>query len=286
MQKSTIQLLRFHFSFFLMPIYWFALSQVPSINWLNAVIVFMVLHVLVYPASNGYNSYMDQDDSPIGGLEQPMQPTRQLFIVTVVMDSLAVLLSLLVSMYFSIGVLLYILVSRAYSYRGIRLKQYPIIGFLTVVVFQGGVTYWLVYHGCSETLATNAPWPTLLAASCLIGGFYPLTQIYQHEADKADGVTTISYSLGYRGTFIFTAIIYVISFGLLAYWFLSTLQITGFVLLQLFFIPTLLYFFYWANKVWKDIAAANFKHTMQMNLIASVCTNLAFITILILNLFE
>ncbi len=286
MQKSTIQLLRFHFSFFLMPIYWFALSQVSSINWLNAVIVFMVLHVLVYPASNGYNSYMDQDDTPIGGLEQPMQPTRQLFIVTVVMDSLAVLLSLLVSMYFSIGVLLYILVSRAYSYRGIRLKQYPIIGFLTVVVFQGGVTYWLVYHGCSETLATNAPWPTILAASCLIGGFYPLTQIYQHEADKADGVTTISYMLGYRGTFIFTAIIYVISFGLLAYWFLSTLQITGFVLLQLFFIPTLLYFFYWANKVWKDIAVANFKHTMQMNLIASVCTNLAFITILILNLFE
>lgn len=286
MQKSTIQLLRFHFSFFLMPIYWFALSQVPTINWLNAVIVFIVLHVLVYPASNGYNSYMDQDDTPIGGLEQPMQPTRQLFIVTVVMDSLSVLLSLWVSMYFSIGVLLYILVSRAYSYRGIRLKRYPIIGFLTVVVFQGGVTYWLVYHGCSETLATNAPWPEILAASCLIGGFYPLTQIYQHEADKADGVTTISYVLGYRGTFIFTAIIYVISFGLLAYWFISTLQITGFVLLQLFFIPTLLYFFYWANKVWKDIAAANFKHTMQMNLIASVCTNLAFITILILNLFE
>ena len=97
---------------------------------------------------------------------------------------------------------------------------------------------------------------------------------------------TISYVLGSRGTFIFTAIIYVISFGVLAYWFISTLQITGFVLLQLFFIPTLLYFFYWANKVWKDIAAANFKHTMQMNLIASVCTNLAFITILILNLFE
>lgn len=285
-QKSTIQLLRFHFSFFLMPVYWFALSQVPEINWLNAIIVFIVLHVLGYPASNGYNSYMDRDETAIGGLAHPMQPTRQLFFVTVVMDSLAVLLSLFVSIYFTIGVLLCILVSRAYSYRGIRLKQYPFIGFLTVVVFQGGLTYWLVYHGCSETLTTTAPWPTVIAASCLIGGFYPLTQIYQHEADKADGVTTISYMLGYRGTFIFTAIIYVISFSLLAYWFVSSLQITGFVLLQLFFIPTLLYFFYWANKVWKDSSAANFKHAMQMNLIASVCTNLAFITILILNLFE
>lgn len=286
MHKSTIQLLRFHFSLFLMPIYWFALSQVPIVNWLNAVIVFIVLHVLVYPASNGYNSYMDRDETAIGGLEKPMQPTRELFFLTVLMDTVAVLLSIIVSSYFSIGVLMYILVSRAYSYRGIRLKQYPIIGFLTVVIFQGGITFWLVYHGCSNNLAMDVPWPTIVAASLLIGGFYPLTQIYQHEADKADGVTTISYVLGYRGTFIFTAIIYALSFGLLAYWFLSTSQLTGFVLLQLFFIPTLLYFFYWAKKVWKNVAAANFKHTMQMNLIASLCTNLAFITILILNLFE
>jgi len=269
-----------------MPIYWFALSQVPAINWLNAVLVFIVLHVLVYPASNGYNSYMDKDETAIGGLEKPMQPTRELFFVTVLMDTVAVLLSLIVSSYFSIGVLMYILVSRAYSYRGIRLKQYPFIGFLTVVIFQGGFTFWLVYYGCSNNLSMDAPWPTIVAASLLIGGFYPLTQIYQHEADKADGVTTISYVLGYRGTFIFTAIIYTLSFGLLAYWFLSTSQLTGFVLLQLFFIPTLLYFFYWANQVWKNVAAANFKHTMQMNLIASLFTNLAFITILMLNLFE
>lgn len=286
MHKSTIQLLRFHFSFFLMPIYWFALSQVPAINWLNAILVFIVLHVLVYPASNGYNSYMDRDETAIGGLEKPLPPTRQLFYVTVLMDTIAVLMSFIVSTYFAIGVLLYILVSRAYSYRGIRLKQYPIIGFLTVVVFQGAVTFWLVYHGSSSAKMLDIPWPTMLAASLLIGGFYPLTQIYQHEADKADGVTTISYVLGYRGTFIFTAIVYVLSFAVLAFWFLTSLQITCFMLLQLFFLPTLIYFFYWANQVWKNTAAANFKHTMQMNLIASVCTNLAFITILILNLFE
>jgi len=285
-RHSTIQLLRFHFSFFLMPIYWFALSQVPAINWLNAILVFIVLHVLVYPASNGYNSYMDRDETAIGGLEKPLPPTRQLFYVTVLMDTLAVLTGFFISTYFAIGVLLYILVSRAYSYRGIRLKQYPIIGFLTVVVFQGAVTFWLVYHGSSSAKMLDVPWPTMLAASLLIGGFYPLTQIYQHEADKADGVTTISYVLGYRGTFIFTAIVYVLSFAVLAFWFLTSLQITGFMLLQLFFLPTLIYFFYWANQVWKNTAAANFKHTMQMNLIASVCTNLAFITILILNLFE
>lgn len=284
MQKSTLQLLRFPFSFFLMPIYWFSISQVPSIDWGKAVGIFVILHLLVYPASNGYNSYMDRDESAIGGVEKPMQPTRQLFYVTLLMDALAVLLGLFIGLYFAAGILLYIFISRAYSYRGIRLKQYPVIGFLTVVLFQGAFTFWLVYYGASDYFNSFVPWPAMLAASLLIGGFYPLTQIYQHDADKADGVTTISYVLGYKGTFIFTAIVYLLSAIVLVYWFLFSFQTAALIVLQLFFIPTLVYFFYWARLVWKDTATANFTHTMRMNLTASVCTNLAFITILIMKL--
>ena len=96
-KRSTIQLLRFHFSFFLMPVYWFALTQLVNINWANAALIFFILHVLVYPSSNGYNSYMDRDTSPIGGLENPLQPTKHLFFVTVAMDVTAVALSLFIS---------------------------------------------------------------------------------------------------------------------------------------------------------------------------------------------
>src|SRR5438045_2996854 len=134
LQRSTIQLLRFHFSLFLLPVYLFALSQAPFIHVSRALLVFAILHLLVYPSSNGYNSYMDRDETPIGGLASPLQPTRQLFVASVVMDLVAVLLSLLVSFPFAAGVLLYIMASRAYSYRGIRLKQYPFLGFLTVFI--------------------------------------------------------------------------------------------------------------------------------------------------------
>lgn len=140
-ERSTLQLLRFHFAFFLMPVYWFALSQVPERNWFRALLVFIVLHLLVYPASNGYNSYMDRDENSIGGIRNPLRPTRQLFFVSIAMDIAAVLLGLLVSIYFAAGVALYILASRAYSYRGIRLKKYPFAGYLTVVIFQGAVTF-------------------------------------------------------------------------------------------------------------------------------------------------
>lgn len=286
LQRSTIQLLRFHFSFFLLPVYLFALGQVPVIQPVHALLIFFILHVLVYPSSNGYNSYMDRDEGSIGGVEKPMQPTRQLFMVSVGMDILAVLLSLLVSYLFATCIVAYILASRAYSYRGIRLKRYPVIGYLTVIIFQGAITFFMVYHGCSANKSLDVPLTGMIAASLLIGGFYPLTQIYQHEADRKDGVRTISAALGYRGTFVFTALVYSVAMGLLAYLFFSKGESVKFVVLATCMLPILVYFFKWAAGVWKDEIVADFTHTMRMNRLASVCTNIAFLSLLIWKLFE
>src|SRR5436190_13250925 len=134
LSRSTIQLMRFHFSFFLMPVFWFALSQTVKIDAAQALLVFIILHLLVYPASNGYNSYMDRDTDSIGGIKNPMQPTRQLFYTSILLDTLGIACSLLISKWFVLGIILYILASRAYSYRGIRLKKYPIAGYLTVII--------------------------------------------------------------------------------------------------------------------------------------------------------
>ena len=94
-----------------MPVYFFALSQVNHINWSDAVLVFYNTSFIGIPASNGYNSYMDRDTSPIGGLKNPLQPTKQLFIVTVFMDIVAVTLSFFISWIFAAGIFLYILAS-------------------------------------------------------------------------------------------------------------------------------------------------------------------------------
>ncbi len=284
-QRSTLQLLRFHFSFFLLPIFLFALGQVNRLDLKNAILVFFILHFLVYPASNGYNSYMDRDTESIGGIKNPQLPTRQLFYVTIILDSVAVLLSLLISINFAAGILIYILVSRAYSYRGIRLKKYPVLGYLTVVIFQGTFCYLLVLNGCSVSQPLTAPTLALVASGLLIGGFYPLTQIYQHRQDKEDGIKTLSILLGYRGTFIFTAIIYSLAMTSLALYFSYNLEFQSFLIFQIWLLPVLVYFVWWMAKVWKDSSFANFKNTMRMNTLASACTNAAFLTILILNRF-
>jgi len=284
-RASTIQLLRFHFSFFLMPVYWFALSQVVQVNTSDAILIFIILHLLIYPASNGYNSFMDRDTGSIGGIKDPKQPTRQLYYASILLDVLALVLSTCISIYFFAGILLFIAASRSYSYRGIRLKKYPVLGYLTVIFFQGAVVFFLVKHGSSVSKTFSVPASAMIAASLLVGGFYPLTQIYQHAEDKQDGVTTLSYLLGYRGTFIFTAIVYMAAMLTLAFYFGNNLELDRFFILQIFMLPVLVYFFWWFYQVWHDVKHANYKNTMRMNLLASLCNNAGFITLYLIEKF-
>ncbi len=252
-QRSTVQLLRFHFSFFLMPVYWFALSQEVRPDGPRAILIFIILHLLIYPSSNGFNSYMDSDEGSIGGLKTPLKPTRQLLFVSIVMDLLALLSGLLISIYFVFAAGLYILASRAYSARSVRLKKYPLTGYLTVVICQGALVFFMVYHGANSSLSLRVPETGMITASLLLGGFYPLTQIYQHEADAKDHVRTISALLGIRGTFIFCSIIYAVAFMFLSYYFLSSLEIQEFLVLSTCMLPILVYFIIWATQVWKTL---------------------------------
>jgi 1,4-dihydroxy-2-naphthoate octaprenyltransferase len=286
LSANTIKLLRIPFSFFLSPIYFFALAQVPHIDWFRAALVFVILHFVIYPASNGYNSYMDRDTKAIGGLEHPPPPSRQLFYTTVILDVTGLLLSFIISPLFAAVMILYIAASKAYSYRGIRIKKLPIIGYLVVIIFQGAATFWLVYYGSSVERSVDVPWLGMVTCALLIGGFYPLTQIYQHQQDLDDGVETISYKLGYKGTFLFCAIVYALAWVFMAQFFVSRNEGVKLIVISIFFVPVVVYFIKWFLLVSKNIQAANFKNTMTMNWLAATCTNLCFIILLTWRWFE
>ncbi|MES2130951.1 MAG: UbiA family prenyltransferase [Bacteroidota bacterium] len=287
--KNTLKLLRIPFSVLLMPLFLFALSQSQNMNVAYAIISFLIIHLLVYPASNGYNSYIDKDTESIGGIEHPPQPTKTLFYTTVCLDVLAICLAtILINYLFAMCLLIYILASKAYSSTWIRLKKYPVAGFLTVVIFQGGFTYYMSSVGITGDpiiLNQNALF-ILLACSFQIAGAYPLTQIYQHEQDKKEGVITLSYKLGYTGTFLFTMTMFVLCNVFYFLYFNNINKVSNFYIIQLFFLPIVMYFGYWFYKVWKDKNNANFKYTMGMNRIAAICMNTCFIVLFICNRYQ
>jgi len=229
---------------------------------------------------------MDRDETPIGGLSKPLLPTKQLFYVTIIMDIISVGFSLVISIYFAAGVLLYILASRAYSYRGIRLKKFPVTGYVIVIIFQGAVTFFLTYHGSSVDKTLEIPFWPALASSLLIGGYYPLTQIYQHEDDLKDGVVTISYKLGKKGTFVFCGIVFALATAAMFFTFDERGQLQFFFIFTVCMLPMIFFFMQWMARTWKDQSKADFKNSLKMNLLASCCTTICFLILIILKGFE
>lgn len=281
--KSTWLHLRIPFSFFLMPVFFFALSVSPNLNESRLKWAFVIIHLLLYPASNGYNSYFDKDEQSIGGLKNPPPVTRSLYYMSLLFDVLAVILGFLkINFLFALMLLLYGLVSKAYSHPLIRLKKRPIAGWLTIGVFQGFFTFLMSYVGINNfdvenLIQAKVLLPAMLTTVMLLGS-YPMTQIYQHEEDKKHGDDTLSRRLGIRGTFYFVQTVFMIAAVGFAWFFYAYYEIKYAYQFLLALSPVVLFFLYWFARVWIDEKKANFTNTMWLNFISAVCLNGFFIS--------
>jgi 1,4-dihydroxy-2-naphthoate octaprenyltransferase len=278
---DALKLMRIPFSIFLMPVFWFALIQVEDIPLAKSVFIFFIIHVLVYPASNGYNSYFDRDEGSIGGLKHPPKVTRFLFPMVVGFDTLALILSLFISPLFAGCILVYILVSKAYSWDKVRLKKYPFASTVVVTFFQGMFMYFTVQIGLEYFQIRETNLLFGIASSLFLLGSYPLTQVYQHEEDSARGDKTLSLILGIKGTFLFSSVAFLLGSLLLAYGFIQQNIVNELYIFLAFGGPIIGYFGYWFHLVLKNEKEANFEHTMKMNIISSLCLSAAFICVVI-----
>lgn len=270
-----------------MPVFVFALSQTENPDHATIFLLFIALHLFVYPASNGFNSFYDKDEKSIGGLKYPPKVDRNLLYTSLIFDLIGLAIAVYVSYYFAFAVLIYGLISKAYSHPSIRLKRYPILGLLTVGIFQGGFVYLAciqVFDSLSlnELIKVEYLFPALISSVLLIGS-YPMTQIYQHDEDSKRGDLSISLKLGIRGTFLFTGIVFLMADILFGIYFQMIDKINQFFILQAFLLPVLLYFQWWMLKVWKNPEEANYDRTMTLNILSSSCMILFFMTIYFLN---
>ncbi|MEQ8713747.1 MAG: UbiA family prenyltransferase [Cyclobacteriaceae bacterium] len=286
MQRSTWLHLRIPFSFFLLPVFLFAISILENPDWWPVILVGVILHLLLYPASNGYNSYFDKDEGSIGGLKHPPKVSKELYVMALVFDGIALVLGLWISWQFALMLFVYGLVSKAYSHPAVRLKKLPIIGWITAGFFQGYFTFLMVIVGVGqsplpEMLTAEVQLPAILS-SLLLWGSYPMTQVYQHEEDAARGDQTISLRLGVLGTFHFTAAMFSLSnAGFLAYYY-SYFGLTTAMMFQAFLLPVLVFFLWWYLRVRREESQANFEHTMQLNMLSAVMLNAFFLTVTLL----
>ena len=259
-----------------MPVFLLACSLSPQLNGWDALLAFLSLHLFAYPASNAFNSYYDKDEESIGGLEAPPPVEPELLWSSLVLDAIALVLAYLVNWEFALALLIYGLVSKAYSHPAVRLKKRPFIGWLTVGAFQGAFTCFMAYAAVQDMSWLELPawlWAPALLSSILLLGSYPMTQIYQHGEDRRRGDITISILLGIKGTFVFTATVFALAMGGYAYFYSIQYHWKYAVLFAALLFPTLLFFLHWAYLVFQDKSKADFKRTMRLNLLSACCTN-------------
>ena len=274
--------LRIPFSFFLLPIYFLTLGVSPNFNESRIGWVLLIVHIFLYPASNGFNSYFDKDEKSIGGIKNPPPVSKGLYALALLFDALAILFGVWkLNWQFGLMLFIYGLASKAYSHPLVRLKKYPIYGWMVTGFFQGFFTVLTCYvginnYGIETALQPKVLWAGVLA-SLMLWGNYPMTQIYQHEEDAKRGDITLSIKLGILGTFYFTAACF-------------TLAVAGFVLFfqtyfdiqySMYFLaalsPVALYFGYWFFLTRADSHKADYAHTMWLNFISATCLNAFFI---------
>jgi 4-hydroxybenzoate polyprenyltransferase len=286
-KKSSWLHLRIGFSVFLLPVFLFSLAFVEDLEVWRAALVFAILHFFLYPSSNGYNSYYDQDEDSIGGLKHPPKVDKGLLYLSLVFLAFSLALGLIINVAFSSMLLVYSLVSMAYSHPAIRIKKYPYASWLIAGLFQGCFTLVMAYSGLTTT-----GWENFAEASFLIPGLlttlllwsaYPLTQVYQHKEDGRRGDRTLSLSLGIQGTFVFSAVWFLISGAAFAWYFVELRdQVWGLWGFLAAMAPVLLYFTVWFFFVRSDGAKyANYDWTMWMNRVSAIALNGFFLWYLI-----
>jgi 1,4-dihydroxy-2-naphthoate octaprenyltransferase len=96
-------------------------------------------------------------------------------------------------------------------------------------------------------------------------------------------VISISYKLGYEGTFVFSAVLFAMAAFLLIFHLAQKNQTFALFLFIVFIFPVAVRLFRWYASVQKDNSNANFENTMKANLIASTSMNMYFMLLVINN---
>jgi 1,4-dihydroxy-2-naphthoate octaprenyltransferase len=222
--KDLLLHLRLHWQVMLAPLFlWgFVLAageNARSLITLEFWLVFFIFHVLFYGGATALNSYYDQDEGPVGGLWEPPRVTHDLLVFSVALQVAGLVLLFFTSLpLFGLALVMGV-VGNAYSHPAVRLKAYPWTSLLAVSIFQGmggAAAGWLYATQDLQTLLTAKAIMGLLVAALIITGFYPLTQVYQREEDRKQGVISFAVYAGER-CFLLAIVCYLSAAGLMGY---------------------------------------------------------------------
>lgn len=265
--RTYITLLRLPFQFLLSPIFlWGYLLAGGTLN-VRLLLAYLSFHLFLYAGGTALNSYYDRDEGPVGGLAHPPPPPKYLLEFSLVWQLIGFLLAVAVNLTIASIYFVMFWMSIAYSHPRIRFKGRPLAALATIMLGQGILPFYAGWAAARGGLAGAGEISTLIAAlgaTLIIGGMYPLTQIYQLDADAARGDLTSARFLGVENSFR-TALVSIALGGAGAVYIAVTkfswLEGAGLALFLMLFLAAVLR---WHTRFFSLTVMQNFKTVMQL----------------------
>jgi 1,4-dihydroxy-2-naphthoate octaprenyltransferase len=236
------------------------------------VLAFVALHVFIYGGVTAFNSYYDRDEGPVGGLERPPPVPPELLPFSIAVQGAGLLLSLVVGLPFALACLGFVVLSTAYSHPRIRLKAHPWASMVTVGFGQGVLAFVAGWVGAGATLAQLAEPVGILgmtAATLIILGLYPLSQLYQVDEDRARGDRTVAVAWGSRRCFALSLACTAVGGAAMLLVVAALYGRFDAILVGLGLLAQLLAVAWWARHFRVDRVLWNFHFVMRLNAVSA-----------------
>ena len=201
--------LRLHYQLlFLSPLFAWGFALGGGIFSARAGWGFLAFHVFLYGGITAYNSYYDRDEGPVGGLRKPPAVTEPLLGFSFGVQLIGLAIAVAVDWWLTLLYSVVMLLSVAYSHPRFRWKARPLLSLAVVAFGQGGIGFvagWLCAASPPNALFDSPDGLLGMAAAILLTtGFYPLSQLYQVDEDRARGDFTFSVVYGPVASFRFS----------------------------------------------------------------------------------
>lgn len=162
-------------------------------------LAFAAVHICLYGGVTAFNSYYDRDQGPVGGLERPPPIQQALLPLSLLVQAVGLLLAGLLNLAFGGIYVAFAALAAAYSHPRVRLKNGPVRSVVAVAVGQGILAFLGAWAAARGEIGSALAVTGLLgaaAATLIVVGFYPLTQVFQVEEDRARGDRTLAVAWG------------------------------------------------------------------------------------------
>lgn len=230
-------------------------------------VAYIAFHIFGYAGGTALNSYYDRDTGPVGGLAHPPPVPPHLLEFSLIWQGIGFLLTLTLNATVASIYFVMFWMSLAYSHPRTRWKGKPITALLTVMIGQGILPFYAGWATATGSIATGLNLTAIIAAfsaTLIVGGLYPLTQIYQLDQDSYRGDLTVARRLGINASFRFASFCILIG-GAGAIWVAATqftrfeaLGLTAFIVFLEFAIAR------WHSRFPRQNVMQNFRTLMQL----------------------